>query len=315
MQTVVSLEGLDRGDTPLVLAAGFFDGVHLGHRLVLQSAVEEARRCGGEAWALTFDRHPVSVLRPGSQPPLLTQLPQRLQLLAEVGVDGTLLLPFTRELAAREPEEFIEWLCGDGRKIAALFSGENWHFGAGGAGTPEMLSQLGRRCGFKAVALPALQHGGERISSSRIRQAIFAGKVEEAALMLGRPHEIIERVIRGRGMGRTLNMATANIRPTAEVLPPVGVYAVQTLLGSHVANGVASLGWRPTFADARPEHPELEVHLLDFAGDLYGATLRVSFVARLRDEIRFPDATALVHQVERDIAAAREIFARLSTAS
>ncbi len=308
MQTLVAVAQLHQIAAPLSLATGFFDGVHLGHQAVLRAANETARRIGGQAWALTFDQHPLAILQPGRQPPLLSPLPLRLELLAKSGIDGCLLLPFTRELAAMEPQDFIEWLTGPTRTIAAIHCGTNWHFGAYARGNPALLSRLGDQFGFTTTALPALQYRDTPISSTRIRRAIQSGDVAEAACMLGRHYYIRESVVHGRGVGRTIGMATANLHPSAEVLPAIGVYAVQTRIGNHFVPGVASLGWRPTFADARPDAPVLEIHLLDFEGDLYGATLDVAFVARLRDEIKFPDAAALVAQVRDDIRAARTLL-------
>ena len=308
MHTIIALEQFHRLPGPLVLAVGFFDGVHLGHRGVIDGAVDRARALGGQAWALTFDQHPCSILAPERQPPLLTPLPSRLELLAQAGLDGCLLLPFTRELAAQSPADFINLLCGCRRTIVEIHCGDNWHFGAKGAGNPDILAELGRLHGFDVVAVQAIQFRGEPISSTRIRKTIQAGNVEEAACMLGRPYAIRETVVRGRGFGRTIGMATANLHPAAEVMPKVGVYAVRTWIGDRPVDGVAGLGWRPTFADARPDAPVLEIHLLDFEGNLYGATLDVAFLAHLRDEIKYPNAEALMDQVRQDIAQTRRLL-------
>lgn len=293
---------------PIVLAAGFFDGVHLGHCRVLAGAVREARRIGGHAWALTFDQHPLAVLAPSLRPPLLTPLEVRLERLAATGIDGCLMLPFTRELASLSPEAFLAVLCGRTGRIVTMRCGANWRFGAQAAGDVAELTRLGRKLGFRVLVAPAAMKGGRPISSTRIRDAIQRGRIGDAAAMLGRPYSIREVVVRGRGVGRTLGMATANLHPSAEVLPPVGVYAVRTWIGDRPVNGVASLGFRPTFADARPAAPILEAHLLDFEGDLYGATLDIAFIARLRNERKYPSPEALMVQVRRDIAAARRIF-------
>lgn len=310
MHTILDPRQLEEFRRPLILAAGFFDGVHLGHQSVLAGAVARSRECGGEAWALTFDQHPTSLLAPDRRPPLLTPLPIRLELLERTGVDGCLLLPFNRELSAMTPAAFVDFICGDHNGIAEIRCGENWTFGAARAGNPRLLTELGRRHGFEVVVTPAALYNGEPISSTRIRRTIQSGAVDEAARMLGRPHSIRETVVRGRGLGRAIGMATANLHPAAEVMPAVGVYVVRTWLGDRPCDGVAGLGWRPTFADARPAAPVLEIHLLDFEGDLYGATLDVAFLARLRDEVKFPDAASLMEQVRRDIAQARLILAQ-----
>lgn len=310
MHTLFDAETFRAQPGPLILAAGFFDGVHGGHRQVLEGALARARAIGGQAWALTFDQHPLAVLAPQRRPPLLTPLQMRIEQLATTGLDGCLMLPFTRDLAALDPPAFVRLLCGTRGAIREIRCGANWRFGARAAGTPEGLAAMGREQGFEVVITPPRLYRGHPISSTRIRKAIQEGRVEEAAAMLGRDYAIRETVVRGRGLGRLLGMATANVHPGAEVLPAIGVYAVRTAIGDRLVDGVASLGWRPTFADARPDVPLLEIHLLDFAGDLYGATLDTAFVARLRDEITFPSAAALMEQVQRDITNARAILAR-----
>ena len=309
MRTLLQLNRFRALHGPIVLAAGFFDGVHVGHRRVLAGAVREARRIGGQAWALTFDQHPLAVLAPEQRPPLLTPLEVRLERLATTGVDGCLVLSFTRELASLTPEAFVERLCGRAGRIVTIRCGANWRFGAHATGDVAELARLGRQHGFRVLVASAAMHKGRPISSTRIRESIQRGCLAEAAAMLGRPYSIRETVVRGRGVGRTLGMATANLHPSAEVLPPIGVYAVRTWIGDRPVNGVASLGFRPTFADARPAAPILEAHLLDFEGDLYGATLDIAFLARLRNERKYPSPEALMVQVRRDIAAARRIFA------
>jgi riboflavin kinase/FMN adenylyltransferase len=295
---------------PVVLAAGFFDGVHRGHARVLGMAMRLARRLRGQAWALTFDQHPLAVLAPGRRPPLLTPLEVRLERLAAAGLDGCLLLPFTRALAALPPADFVAELGGRNGPLVRVLCGANWRFGANAAGNPRILERLGRERGFGVTVVPAARHDGRSISSTRIREAIQAGRLEDAARMLGRPYSIREVVVRGRGVGRTLGMATANVHPSAEVLPPLGVYAVRTWIGDRPVDGAAGLGFRPTFPDARPEAPVLEVHLFDFAGDLYGATLDIAFLKRLRGERRYATPAALMRQVQRDLAAARRVCSR-----
>lgn len=310
MRTLIHPERFRAQRGPIVLAAGFFDGVHIGHRLVLDSAVREARLCGGQAWALTFDQHPLSILAPEHRPPLLTPLEVRLERLAATGLDGCLMLPFTRKLSRLTPEAFIELLCGNNKHVAKIRCGSNWSFGAQAAGNIAVLKQLGREHGFQVTVVRAAHYGGLPVSSTRIRAAIQKGELADAAAMLGRSYSIRETVVHGRGVGRKLGMATANVHPAAEVLPPLGVYAVRTWIGDRAVDGVASLGFRPTFADARPETPILETHFLDFDGDLYGATLDIAFIARLREERKYATPEALMRQVRRDITAARRIFAK-----
>lgn len=303
MHTLIHADTFRQIPSPVVLAAGFFDGVHIGHQRVLEAAVAQARNAGGQAWALTFDQHPLAVLDPERRPPMLTTIGHRLDLMATVGIDGCLMLPFTPYLAALPPEAFLARITnGPGQPVSAVCCGDNWRFGNRAAGSPAWLRKHG---GLTVTVVPPALYESEPVSSTRIRKAIQAGDLATAATMLGRPYAVYETVRRGRGIARTLGMATANFHPDAEVMPPVGVYAVRSAIGDRAVDGVASLGFRPTFADARPVQPVLEVHFFDFDGDLYGASLEIAFIARIRDERLFESPAALAQQVQKDIADAR----------
>lgn len=306
---------------PVFLAAGFFDGVHKGHQIVLASTVERAQEVGGQAWVLTFDRHPLAVLAPSKCPPLLCTLEDRLQLLERSGVDGVLVLEFSRQLAVQEPETFIRWLCGKPRgeeadpskltssaKLSEIRCGENWRFGRRAAGTPVLLAQYGKLYGFRVVIVPYAEYQGLEISSTRIRYAVREGRLDDAAAMLGRPFSVRDRVVRGRGMGQTLCVATANVQPRSDVLPPNGVYAVRVIVEGRTYNGVSNLGVHPTFTDVKPEHAVLETHLLGFEGDLYGKTIEVYFLMRLRDECVFDSAETLSLQIAEDVRQAARYY-------
>jgi riboflavin kinase/FMN adenylyltransferase len=306
---------------PIVLAAGFFDGVHIGHQQVLACTIERAREIGGQAWVMTFDRHPMSVLAPSKCPPLLSTLEDRLHRLEAAGVDGVLLLPFSRRMAVLEPETFIRWLCGEpphadgdgvgacaSAKLSEIRCGENWRFGRRAAGTPELLAQYGHRYGFRVVIVPYAEYQSVEISSTRIRYAVREGRLDDAAAMLGRPYSVRDRVIRGRGVGATLCVATANVQPRTDVLPPRGVYAVRVIVDGAAYNGVANLGIHPTFTDVRPEHAVLETHLLGFLGDLYGKLIEVCFLGRLRDECVFNSPAVLTAQIMEDVRQAARYF-------
>lgn len=304
MHTLIEFDTFRQITVPVTLAAGFFDGVHRGHRCVLAAAIDQARATKGEAWALTFDQHPLAILAPERCPPMVTTIEQRLDLLAKMGLDGCLMLPFTTTLAALPAETFLAQLThGPGRPVCAVCCGANWRFGQGARGTPDWLRTQG---GVDVTVVPAASYEGDVISSTRIREAIRDGKLAAATAMLGRSYAIRETVRRGRGVARTLGMATANFNPNAEVLPPVGVYAVESAIGDRPVGGVANLGFRPTFADAKTPQPVLEVHFFDFAGDLYGASLEIAFIARVRDERRFSSPAALVQQIHCDIEAAKK---------
>ena len=303
---------------PVVLAAGFFDGVHLGHQRVLSGAVERARELDGQAWALTFDRHPLAVLALKVSP-LLSTSGRAAGIVGAERVDGILALEFTRKLAARTGD-FVRWPCGLPRiasqtatssasaKFSEIRCGRNWRFGRRATGTPELLAQLGRPYGFRVTIVPYAEYQGMEISSTRIRFAVREGRLDDATAMLGRPYSVRDTVIRGRGVGHTLSIATANLQPSAEVLPPNGVYAVRVKAQGKTFNGVANLGMRPTFTDAIPDRALLETHLLDFDGDLYGQTIEVAFLARLRDERAFTSPETLARQIADDVRQASRFF-------
>lgn len=294
---------------PVVLAAGFFDGVHIGHQAVIDGAVREARASGAEAWALTFDRHPREIFDPAHAPRLITPTSKRLDLISGRGIDGAYLVHFDSAVAAQRPGDFIRELLGVFPCLRSIRSGANWRFGAGASGSPAFLAALGAELGFTAGIEPDAMFRDEPISSTRIRKAISTGDLASATAMLGRPYAISGEVLPGRQVGSANGVATANFLPPPEwLLPPLGVYAVTSRIDGGVVKGVADLGWRPTFADARPETPVLEVHYLDFNGDLYGKTLEVSFIARLRDEKTFSSSAALFEQIHRDIASARNVL-------
>lgn len=299
---------------PIVLAAGFFDGIHKGHQSVLLDAIRRAREINGQAWALTFDRHPLSVLSPDKAPAMLSTREERLEHFAALGMDGVLMLPFTRQLAALEPEAFVQRLCRPTRTVTHGLSeircGANWRFGAYASGTPELLAKFGERYGFHVVIVSYARYQGEEISSTRIRQAIRDGALRHATAMLGRPYSVQGTVVHGYHRGTKLGFPTANLKINAEVLPPDGIYATLATLSGKTYPAVSNLGINPTFRGAHEQHV-LETHVLDYTGgDLYAQTLRVAFVAGLRDEIKFDTEKALVEQIGRDCEAARAQIAQ-----
>jgi riboflavin kinase/FMN adenylyltransferase len=289
---------------PSVIAPGNHDGVHLGHRALIRSARAYAHSHGLETCALTFDPHPVSVLDAARGKAMLTQLPRRQELLRSAGADRVHVQSFTPEFAALSPEAFVDALLGHGAR--ALVVGPDFRFGSGRAGDVDLLHRLGREHGFEVLIEPPVVIEGERVSSTAIRETLCAGNVARASQLLGRLHELTGLVVRGDQRGRTIGFPTANLDPEP-VLPPLdGVYAVRVReLGvpdGPLYDGVANLGTRPTFAAGR----SLEVHLFDFDRDIYGAQLRVGFVARVRGEQRFAGLPELRAQIARDCDSARE---------
>jgi riboflavin kinase/FMN adenylyltransferase len=292
-----------------VVAVGNFDGVHLGHRALVETARREAAARAAACVALTFDPHPARVLAADRAPRALMTARQKAEWLERLGVDVWAVLPFTAHVASQAPGTFVEVVLGGALAARAVVVGEDFRFGAGRAGDVPALRALGERLGFAVVALPAVRQGGAPVSSTRIREALQAGEVEDAADLLGRPYEVDGVVVPGDARGRTLGFPTANIAVENEIVPKEGVYAV-VVEGAEAPGGtagVANLGRRPTFGGGAPI---LEVHLLDFRGELYGRSLRVSFQTRLRDEVRFEGVNALKAQITKDIQDARATLGR-----
>lgn len=293
---------------PTVVTVGTFDGVHLGHQRLIAAAQALAERNRATLVVLTFDRHPLSVIRPAMAPRLLTPLDQKLEALAALAVPWVKVLSFTPELARTGPEQFLDQELGQALAASGVAVGYNFTFGAGGRGTAETLAQWGARRGVTVEVLPPVQlEGVGVVSSSWIRKRIEAADFEAARAALGRPYAVAARVETGMGRGRRIGVPTANLTPDPDqVMPPFGVYAGWALVGSGAqpVAAVANWGLRPTFGDA--ESPVLEVHLLDGTGwQLVGQRLAFGFVRRLRGEQRFSSVEALVAQIGADIETAR----------
>jgi riboflavin kinase/FMN adenylyltransferase len=289
---------------PSVVTPGNYDGVHLGHRLLLSTARSLAEPGGLRVVAVTFDPHPTQFMAKEGGVELLTEPARRRELLLGLGADEVVFKRFDAAFAALTPEQFAQQVLVEEVGARAVVVGTDFRFGAGRAGDVEMLHQLGARLGFRAIDVAKVQAAGGAVSSSRIRQALGEGDVDAAAQMLGRVHDVTRRVVRGDQRGRTIGVPTANLELAGTLLPKTGVYAVVArVLGEQepLRVGVANLGTRPTVAAGR----SFEVHLLDFDGDIYDRELRVGFVARLRDERKFADLQALKQQIQHDIQVAR----------
>jgi riboflavin kinase/FMN adenylyltransferase len=287
------------------VALGTFDGVHIGHQQIISQAAACARESGGACIVFTFSNHPLSVIDPDRSPPLLAPAAYRTELIAALGADVLLSVAFDRELLELPPAAFIDLLV-DYLHPTCVVVGPNYSFGHRGAGTPEMLAAAGRQRGFRVVVPSAVEAGGTVVSSTLIRQLILSGDVAEATPLLGRPFRVSGRVEKGAGRGRTLGFPTANITAAAgQIVPADGVYAVQVHTGGASYRGVANIGANPTF-HGKARH--IEVHLLAFSGDLYGRTIAVDFLAKLRDERFFAGAGELTAQIARDIAAAKNHY-------
>ena len=288
-----------------VVAIGVFDGVHRGHQEILRRAVEVARAAGASSAAVTFYPHPDAVLHRRSAPPMLTPLARKAELLDELGVQELVVVPFDKDFAQLTPGSFCSAVLSDHLGARAVFVGENFRFGHGGAGTPADLLLYGRAHGFDVVSVGLARDAGEVISSTRIREMLREGRVADAAGLLGRAHRIEGTVISGVGRGKGLEAPTANIAPTADMaLPRLGIYVTRsTVDGMECYASVTSVGTNPTFeSDGRIR---IETLLLDFSGELYGANLAVDFLERIRDQQAFPDSQSLAARIKQDVAIAR----------
>ncbi|HEU4993558.1 MAG TPA: bifunctional riboflavin kinase/FAD synthetase [Gemmatimonadaceae bacterium] len=298
-------EALPRGRNGTVVTVGTFDGVHRGHRLVLDRTAECARRSGLVSVALTFEPHPLDVVNPSAAPPLLTLWDEKLEALAQTPIDYLAVIPFTMELSRYTPEAFVERVLIGGLGMRELLIGHDHGFGRGRAGDAESLRLIGRRRGFPVDVVDAvLGTDGSPISSTGIRRAIAHGDLTRAFDGLGRCYSFAGRVVSGQGRGRGLGYPTLNLEvgSTRKLLPPHGVYAVFAQGHAGAFGGMMNLGPRPTFGE---QQVRLEVHLFDATGDWYGDSVRVDFVSRLRDTMKFSGPAELMAQLNRDADNAR----------
>lgn len=302
MRIVRGLPSVPPERRPSVVALGVFDGVHVGHRAILGAAVAHARATGSPALACTFEPHPMEILQPGRAPQPITTLEERLDLIAGCGVDGAVVLDFTPALAAMEPETFVKDVLVDRLAARRVVVGFNHRFGRGARGDADLLRDLGGRLGFALDVIEPRVVDGVPVSSSAIRAALGRGDLEAAARMLGRPYTLPGRVVSGAGRGRTLGFPTANVAPDRPVLVAAGVYACRAEVDGREQRAVVNVGVRPTFGE---DTLAVEAHLLDFSGDLYGQAFRLTFVARVREEKRFPSVEALRAQIAADVETAR----------
>ncbi|MEO6754924.1 MAG: bifunctional riboflavin kinase/FAD synthetase [Chthoniobacteraceae bacterium] len=304
MKVLHSISELTDIADPVVIAAGVFDGLHLGHRAVIERAITDARATGGTPVVVTFDPHPAAVLRPQSAPPLLTSTRHKLRLLADAGIAHVLVLNFDAAFAAKPPEQFIAELAAACRPLRKICVGEDWAFGKNRAGNISVLCALGKMLGFEAIGLPPVMLDGKPVSSTAIRAAVESGELATAARLLGRGFSMLGTVIEGRRLGRTLGFPTANVRPESEQLPPNGVYAVRAAIYGQSHAGIANVGVRPTVSSEGVQRL-VEVHLFDFAEDLYGRDIEVFFERFVRPEQKFPSLDALRTQIASDVACVR----------
>ncbi|MDP2183734.1 MAG: bifunctional riboflavin kinase/FAD synthetase [Actinomycetota bacterium] len=290
---------------PAVTSLGVFDGVHLGHQTLLHDAIKAARGSGVASAIVTFDRDPDQVVTPEAAAPQLLTLSEKLAVLASLGPDLVLVVPFDDELAALSPEAFVDEVLVPALDPVAVHVGYDFRFGHKASGDVATLQQLGDTHGFEVVPHELVLAEDEPVTSSRIRRTVAAGDVAAAARLLGRLHRIGGRVVAGRGAGAALGVPTANIEPAAfTAVPGDGVYAGFAATASGIWPAAISVGVAPTFADA---HDLVEAHLIGFQGDLYGAEMSIEFLARLREQRVFDSEEALAAQMRADVAQVAEI--------
>ena len=295
-----------------LLTIGVFDGVHLGHRHLLERLRETAARENAASAVLTFTNHPRTVIRPGDCVQYITTVEDRLELLRREGVDLVLPLTFDVELSLLKADEFVDLLL-ERLNMGGLVMGSSFAMGHQRGGTPPVLAEMGRDKGFSTTVVEPASSQGEEVSSTAIRDAVSRGDVGRASRLLGRPFALRGVVVRGQARGRSLGFPTANLNlPWSQIVPGNGIYAARAIVEGAARPAAVSIGVRPTFDDGERV---VEVHILDFGGDLYGSELAVEFVERLRDELRFDSAEELVAQMNDDVEQTRQVLGRLPSAT
>ena len=289
-----------------VLTLGNFDGVHLGHQAIFRMLKERAREMNGTSIVYTFVPHPMRVIAPERAPKLLTNYKEKIKLIEESGIDVIICTNFTKEFANISAEDFVKEILCNTLNVKEIFIGSNYLFGKGRKGSPELLKKLGKECGFSVTVINEIGIDNSALSSSRIRTLIAKGRVDEAMKFLGRYYSVDGIVIEGAKRGKSLlNTPTANLLTANELLPKDGVYAVTVDVDGKVYGGATNIGHNPTFDDKKFS---FETHILDFEGQLLGKTLRVYFIKRIRDEMKFSSVEELGTQMRKDIEEIRNIL-------
>ncbi|MEA1966907.1 MAG: bifunctional riboflavin kinase/FAD synthetase [Thermodesulfobacteriota bacterium] len=308
MKLIEDIEKIKEPFTKAVVTIGNFDGVHKGHQALFHQVIEKADELDGTSVVITFDPHPLRALGHNG-PPLLTRKDQKMELISESGIDTTLCIPFTKEFASITAQSFIQDFLINKIGTVAIIVGPDYSFGKNREGNIELLKKAGKEMGFEVIVpgwINDTKTGNERISSTRIRDLVMEGRVDETPKYLGRHYQIRGKVIKGRARGGSqLGFPTANIKLHDEICPKTGVYAVRVETNSGIFNGVANIGYSPTFDD---HIFTIEVHILDFSEDIYNTRIRVNMIKRLRNEKKFSGIDELSDQIKKDIIRAREIF-------
>ena len=311
MKIIRSLKKIDQPYNRVVVTIGNFDGVHLGHQALIHEVIDKAVSISGTSLAMTFEPHPIRVLNGGNHPPLITILDQKIELIERMDLDVLIVIPFTREFAALSPRAFVEDILIRKLGMVTIVVGKDYTFGRNREGTVGMLKTFAELFDFELVLtdwIGANRAPEGRISSTRIRDLVLEGKVIEVHPLLGRYYQVRGTVSTGRDRGgKLLGFPTANINLQDELCPKTGVYAVTVECGFKSFDGVANIGYSPTFDD---HLFTVEVHILDFNRNIYGQNIRVNFIQRIRDELKFSSISDLSEQIKRDVIEAREILSQ-----
>ncbi|MGD9974962.1 MAG: bifunctional riboflavin kinase/FAD synthetase [Desulfatirhabdiaceae bacterium] len=308
MEIIDNLESISRPFHNAVITIGNFDGVHIGHQALFHEVVEKADAIGGTAIAMTFEPHPLRVLKKNGDPPLITLYEQKAELIASSGIDVLICIPFTSQFADISADTFVRDILVKKIGVTAIVTGKDYTFGKNREGNLQLLKHLGSELGLEVIVSDWIQTGTcpDRISSTRIRELVMGGEMETARKLLGRHYQVRGAVVTGRNRGgKLLGFPTANIHLQDEICPKSGVYAVTVDCLGKTFQGVANIGYSPTFCD---NQFTVEVHILDFHNDIYGKRIRVNFVKRIRDEKKFSGIEALSRQIRTDIEDARNIL-------
>ena len=293
-----------------VIGLGNFDGLHRGHQKIIERVTRGAAERGGTPMAMTFDPHPPRVVRPDKAPPLLMTTAQRLDALQHLGMRCVAVVRFTHDMSRWDPETFVRTVLVEWLHVSEVWVGANFLFGCDRTGNCSVLRTLGQRYGFRADKIDPVRYKEFVVSSTRARRLVSEGRVDEAAALLGHAYHLDGVVVEGRGKGREVGFPTANLHTDNELVPPHGVYATMLTVDGVARAGITNIGVRPTFGDG--SDPSIETHVLKFNEALYGQTVRLAFIQRLRDERRFDDVDALRAQIEADQRRAERLFSQLS---
>ncbi|MCK9195381.1 MAG: bifunctional riboflavin kinase/FAD synthetase [Syntrophales bacterium] len=306
MKTIHQIDNIPDELTGSYLTIGNFDGVHKGHQFLFRHLVDQARNAQRQAVVLTFDPHPKMVLHPDRRPfYLITSIEEKIRLIEAQGVDGLIIIPFNLDFSKTTAREFVCDLLWGKLRIKKILIGHDYTFGKGKEGNETFLIAQGQKLGFEVEVMRAFQVDETIISSTLVRNAILAGDVKAAAAWLGRPYNLVGRVVPGHNRGAGLGFPTANIEPEKALVPAPGVYAALARIDDQTYGSVLNIGMNPTFDD---NQMSIEVHILDFKGDIYGKTLEILFIEKLREEKKFNGPAELIVQIRKDIEQARKII-------